>query len=260
MAGRLAGGRLDGRRRVGRGHRRDASTGRRTCGCCPCPGVAADGARPRQLTDSLPAVLPPVAPRRRGAGRRSPPATGCGSRATCSARRRRPASAAATRVPTVVYLHGGPTARASARWLPFKQVLVREGFAVLDVDFRGSTGYGRDVPARQRRRVGPRRRARLIDAARWAAGQPWSDGRLVVHGGSYGGYLALCALVDEPALWEPGIDLYGDSEIAESYRHGDRPGRLDLHRMMGDPDDPARAPASGAARRSTAPNGSRRRC
>ena len=61
-----------------------------------------------------------------------------------------------------------------------------------------------------------------IDAGRWALDQPWSDGRLVVYGGSYGGYLVLCALVGRPSLWEAGIDLYGDSEIAESYRHGDR--------------------------------------
>jgi dipeptidyl aminopeptidase/acylaminoacyl peptidase len=53
--------------------------------------------------------------------------------------------------------------------------------------------------------------------------------------------MVLCALVEAPELWQAGIDLYGDSEIAESYRHGDRPGRLDLHKMMGSPDDPERA-------------------
>jgi dipeptidyl aminopeptidase/acylaminoacyl peptidase len=53
----------------------------------------------------------------------------------------------------------------------------------------------------------------------------------------------LCALVEEPGLWRAGVDLFGDSEIAESYRHGDRPGRLDLQRMMGSPDDEGRAHA-----------------
>ena len=42
-------------------------------------------------------------------------------------------------------------------------------------------------------------------------------------------------------MWRAGVDLFGDSEIAESYRHGDRLGRLDLQRMMGSPDDPAQA-------------------
>ncbi len=53
--------------------------------------------------------------------------------------------------------------------------------------------------------------------------------------------MVLCALVEAPELWRAGIDLFGDSEIAESYRHGDRPGRLDLHKMMGSPEDPERA-------------------
>ena len=61
---------------------------------------------------------------------------------------------------------------------------------------------------------------------------------MAVYGGSYGGYMVLCALVEEPSLWSAGVDLYGDSEIAESFRHGDRVGRLDLQRQMGVPDDP----------------------
>jgi dipeptidyl aminopeptidase/acylaminoacyl peptidase len=52
--------------------------------------------------------------------------------------------------------------------------------------------------------------------------------------------MVLCALVEEPHMWSAGVDLFGDSEIAESYRHGDRAGRLDLHKMMGSPDDPDR--------------------
>ena len=143
--------------------------------------------------------------------------------------------------PDVIYPHGGPTGQSFRSFQPFKQLLVAEGFAVFDVDFRGSTGYGRRVPDRQPRRVGPRRREDLIDAARWATSQPWSDGRLAIFGGSYGGYMVLCALVEEPAMWRAGVDLYGDSEIAESYRHGDRLGRLDLHKMMGSPDDAGRA-------------------
>ena len=137
----------------------------------------------------------------------------------------------------------------------------RRGFAVLDVDFRGSTGYGRAFRVANHDEWGHADVHDLIDAARWAAEQPWSDGRLAIYGGSYGGYLVLCALVEEPSMWRAGVDLYGDSEIAESYRHGDRLGRLDLHKMMGSPDDAgARPRPTGAARRSTAPSGSRRRC
>ena len=101
----------------------------------------------------------------------------------------------------------------------------------------------------------------MIDAARWAADQPWSDGRLAIYGGSYGGYLVLCALVEEPDMWQAGVDLFGDSEIAESYRHGDRVGRLDLHKMMGSPGrSRARRTIPTRLARSIGPSGSRRRC
>jgi dipeptidyl aminopeptidase/acylaminoacyl peptidase len=139
-----------------------------------------------------------------------------------------------------VYPHGGPTWQAYRSFQPFKLLLAREGFAFLDVDFRGSTGYGRAFRHANRGEWGHADVHDVIDAGRWAQAQPWSDGRLAVFGGSYGGYLVLSALVEEPALFAAGVDLYGDSEIAESFRHGDRPGRLDLLKMMGTPDDPAR--------------------
>jgi dipeptidyl aminopeptidase/acylaminoacyl peptidase len=159
----------------------------------------------------------------------------------------RPASATGrrggTQVPAIVYLHGGPTGQNERLWQPFKQLLVREGFALLDVDFRGSTGYGRAFRETNRGEWGHADAFDCIDAAQWLMKQPWCDGRLAAYGGSYGGYLVLCCLVGEPSLWRAGIDLYGDSEIAESYRHGDRLGRIDLHRQMGSPDDPANSAA-----------------
>jgi dipeptidyl aminopeptidase/acylaminoacyl peptidase len=209
----------------------------------PVPGVAPDDARPRQITDSLPAVLRPVF---------------LGGRVESAERAKlkgrdglafetnlwRPAGATGKRggrrVPTVVHAHGGPTAQALRTFSPFKQRLVADGFAFLDVDFRGSSGYGRSFRHANHGEWGHADVHDVIDAARWAVEQPWSDGRLVVFGGSYGGYMVLCALVEEPAMWAAGVDLFGDSDIAESYRHGDREGRLDLHKMMGSPDDPER--------------------
>ncbi|HEX6868499.1 MAG TPA: prolyl oligopeptidase family serine peptidase [Candidatus Limnocylindrales bacterium] len=123
---------------------------------------------------------------------------------------------------------------------PFRLLLAQAGYAFLDVDFRGSTGYGRDFRRANHGEWGHADVHDLIDAGRWVREQPWSDGRLAIYGGSYGGYMVLCALVEEPDMWSAGVDLYGDSEIAESYRHGDRPGRLDLHKQMGSPDDPER--------------------
>jgi dipeptidyl aminopeptidase/acylaminoacyl peptidase len=207
----------------------------------PVPGVADRDSRPRPLTDSLPAVLRHhawVAPERVQIMARDGlpleanlwrPSGATGGRGT-------------ERVPAIVYTHGGPTSNNVRSWQPYKQLLVREGYAVLDVDFRGSTGYGRAFREGNRGEWGHADAFDCLDAAHWLAEQSWCDGRLAVYGGSYGGYLALCCLVEEPGLWRAGIDLYGDSEIAESYRHGDRPGRIDLYRQMGHPDDPAVAP------------------
>jgi dipeptidyl aminopeptidase/acylaminoacyl peptidase len=210
----------------------------------PVPGVAPADAKARQVTDSMPAVL-----RAALSPTRVPPA----ERVVITARDGlrvegtlwRPVAAngkrGGKRVPTVIYPHGGPTAQAFRAFAPFKHLLVAEGFAVLDVDFRGSTGYGRAFRVANFDEWGHADVQDLVDAGRWATRQPWSDGRLAIWGGSYGGYMVLCALVEEPAMWQAGIDLYGDSEIAESFRHGDRLGRLDLHKMMGSPDDVTRA-------------------
>jgi dipeptidyl aminopeptidase/acylaminoacyl peptidase len=211
----------------------------------PVPGVAPASARPRQVTASLPAVLeagldaaglPPgerVAVDARDGLRIEAtlwrPALATGRRGTA-------------RVPAVIRVHGGPTSQSLREWHPFKLVLAHEGFAVLDVDFRGSTGYGRAFRDANVDEWGHADVHDVIDMAAWAREQPWCDGRLAVWGGSYGGYLVLGALTEEPAMWRAGVDLYGDSEIAESYRHGDRVGRLDLERMMGSPDDPKKAP------------------
>jgi len=209
----------------------------------PVPGVAPDGARPRQVTDSRPAVLgAALGPGRVPAGERVtfPARDGLAIEGTLW----RPAGATGkrggTRVPTSIYPHGGPTWQAYRSFQPFKLLLAREGFAFLDVDFRGSTGYGKAFRHANHDEWGHADVFDLIDGARWAQSQPWSDGTLAIFGGSYGGYMVLCALVEEPAMWRAGVDLYGDSEIAESFRHGDRVGRLDLQRMMGTPDDPAR--------------------
>ncbi|MFI5261371.1 MAG: prolyl oligopeptidase family serine peptidase [Candidatus Limnocylindrales bacterium] len=196
----------------------------------PVPGLAAAGARPRQVTASLPGAVPVrrfVAPERIRFTARD----GLAIQGTLW----RPSGPA----PAIVAAHGGPTWQTYAGWQPFFELLAQEGMAIVAPDFRGSTGYGRAFRHANVGEWGHADCQDCIDAARWAAAQPWCDGRLAIYGGSYGGYMTLCALVEEPGLWRAGVDLYGDSEIAESFRHGDRIGRLDLERQMGSPDDAA---------------------
>jgi dipeptidyl aminopeptidase/acylaminoacyl peptidase len=210
----------------------------------PVPGAAPPGSKPRQVTTSMPAVLAAaIADGRRRPGERFglTARDGLGLEGTLW----RPAAATgkrgAPRVPAILYPHGGPAWQAYRAFVPFKQLLVDEGFAFVDVDFRGSTGYGRDFRRANHDEWGHADAFDMVDAAKWAIEQPWCDGRVAIYGGSYGGYLVLCALVEEPGLWRAGVDLYGDSEISESFRHGDRAGRLDLRRQMGAPDDADRA-------------------
>jgi dipeptidyl aminopeptidase/acylaminoacyl peptidase len=212
----------------------------------PVPGVAPEGSRPRQVTDSRPGVVAAAVARGR---------VPTGERVVITARDRlrvegtlwRPSGATGRRggrrVPTIIYPHGGPTWQSYRSFQPFKLLLASEGYAFLDVDFRGSTGYGRVFRQANHGEWGHADVHDLIDAANWVKAQSWSDGRLAIYGGSYGGYLVLSALVEAPSLWAAGIDLYGDSEIAESFRHGDRPGRLDLQKQMGVPDDPGMSDA-----------------
>jgi dipeptidyl aminopeptidase/acylaminoacyl peptidase len=207
----------------------------------PVPEAATQGAKPRQLTHSLPTVVDTAH-------------FATGTRIAFEARDGEriegnlylPSDAIgeeAVRVPCLIHSHGGPTSQALRDWLPFRQLVAEAGIAFLSVDFRGSTGYGRDFRWANRGEWGHADAFDVIDAAHWAVAQPWCDGRLAHHGASYGGYMTLCVLTEEPSLWRAGIDLYGDSDIAESYRHGDRLGRIDLERMMGRPDDPEAAEA-----------------
>ncbi len=209
----------------------------------PVPGVAPDGSRPRQVTDSRPAVLAAaLVPSRVPAGERIAITARDGLRVEGTLWRPLAATGkrGGRRVPTIIYPHGGPTRQSFRAFQPFKLLLASEGFAFLDVDFRGSTGYGRAFRHANHGEWGHADVHDLIDAAEWARDQPWSDGGLAIFGGSYGGYMVLCALVEAPALWSAGVDLFGDSEIALSFHKGDRSGRLDLQRMMGRPDDPGR--------------------
>ena len=149
------------------------------------PVPALDGTvarRPRRLTQSRPAALP-VRGFTAAEHRTITARDGLAIPVTLW----RPAAATGRRggrsVPTIIHVHGGPTWQAFRDWIPFRELLVQEGFAYLSVDFRGSTGYGRDFRHANRDEWGHADVHDVIDAARWAAAQPWSDGRLAMYGG-----------------------------------------------------------------------------
>jgi dipeptidyl aminopeptidase/acylaminoacyl peptidase len=118
-----------------------------------------------------------------------------------------------TKMPTVVLVHGGPSGHASVSFDAEVRALCGAGFAVVQPNIRGSTGFG---IAYERADDRGRRGAALKDVETvnaWARAQPWCDGRLVIMGRSYGGYMTLLALTRSPGLWQAGVDNSGMSDL-----------------------------------------------
>jgi dipeptidyl aminopeptidase/acylaminoacyl peptidase len=125
-----------------------------------------------------------------------------------------PANVAPKSLPTVLAVHGGPWARD--QWgFDFNALsLTLQGYAVLRVNYRGSTGYGRAFEDAGRHEWGGRMQDDLTDAVCWAIGQGVADpSRIAVVGGSYGGYAALEALERTPRLYVAGVDHDGPVDL-----------------------------------------------
>ena len=123
------------------------------------------------------------------------------------------------RPPLIVMSHGGPTAQSTPRFSLEKQFWTSRGFAVVDVNYGGSTGFGRAYRQRLNGTWGVVDTADCIAAARWLVAAGQADGsRLVITGGSAGGYTTLCALTmhDEFAA---GTSYFGLADL-ESFATG----------------------------------------
>jgi dipeptidyl aminopeptidase/acylaminoacyl peptidase len=114
----------------------------------------------------------------------------------------------------VLFPHGGPWARDSWGYLSVAQWLANRGYAVLQVNFRGSTGFGKKFLNAGNREWGKKMQDDLTDATEWAVKQGIADPRrLAVMGGSYGGYATLAAATFTPELFRCGVDIVGPSSI-----------------------------------------------
>jgi dipeptidyl aminopeptidase/acylaminoacyl peptidase len=150
----------------------------------------------------------------------------------------RPEQASAERpAPAIVYPHGGPTSAYVDNWDGQAQYFVDKGYAWLAPNFRGSTGYGREFEHRNHGVWGVEDTKDCLAAADYLRTLDWVDGeRLGIFGGSYGSYMALLAVTDDPEhRFKCAVPKYGDVDILTSWAHGDRYGAQDLERMMGHP-------------------------
>jgi len=117
--------------------------------------------------------------------------------------------------PLVVELHGGPTSAAAPAFSPGRQFWTSRGFAVVDVNYRGSTGYGRPYREELYGTWGAVDVADCIAAARWLAAKGRVDGeRMVIRGGSAGGFTVLAALASSDQPFAAGADHFGVADLA----------------------------------------------
>ena len=121
-----------------------------------------------------------------------------------------PAGASGKRLPVIVSYHGGPAGVSKVQWTNGARFFTSIGYAYVEPNVRGSSGYGRAFEMADN---GPGRLDAFKDieaTGRWVAEQPWADReRMVVYGGSYGGYTVLIALTRMPDLWRAGVNMFG---------------------------------------------------
>jgi dipeptidyl aminopeptidase/acylaminoacyl peptidase len=122
--------------------------------------------------------------------------------------------------PLVLFPHGGPFGvRDTWSFDPEVQFLASRGYAVLQVDFRGSGGYGRTHEQSGYHRWGLEMQDDLSDAVAWVVGQGKVDPkRVCIYGAGYGGYAALMGLIKTPKLYRCGVDYGGPVDLALLYR------------------------------------------
>lgn len=125
-----------------------------------------------------------------------------------------PVGIPAQNLPTVLVVHGGPWVRDTWGYDPEAQWLANRGYAVLQVNYRGSTGYGKDFLNAANRQWAAAMHDDLIDAVNWLVEQGIADPKKVaIMGGSYGGYATLVGLTFTPDVFAVGVDIVGPSNL-----------------------------------------------
>jgi dipeptidyl aminopeptidase/acylaminoacyl peptidase len=117
-------------------------------------------------------------------------------------------------VPLVLYVHGGPTARDEWGLDKIHQWLADRGYAVLSVNYRGSTGFGKDFIMKGDGEWAKKMHQDLLDAANWAVAKGITkQDTIAIMGGSYGGYAALVGLTFTPDFFNCAVDIVGPSNL-----------------------------------------------
>ena len=110
--------------------------------------------------------------------------------------------------PAIVYIHGGPTAQTVNSFNRFVQFMVNNGYIVIAPNYRGSTGYGNEFQQANLFDMGGGDLQDVLAAADWIQKTGYVDPKkLIVMGGSYGGYLSMMAVTRAPEVWAAGVPI-----------------------------------------------------
>jgi dipeptidyl aminopeptidase/acylaminoacyl peptidase len=143
-------------------------------------------------------------------------------------------------LPAVLNVHGGPWARDRWGYHPEAQWLANRGYLCLQVNFRGSTGYGKAFLNAGDREWGGKMHDDLVDAVHYAVSQGWADpAKVAIFGGSYGGYAALAGAAFTPDVFCCAVDIVGPSNLKtliETIPPYWAPMVSQFHRRVGNPE------------------------
>ena len=118
------------------------------------------------------------------------------------------------KLPVIVSYHGGPAGSSKVRWSGLTAFFVSQGYAWVEPNVRGSDGFGRAFEEADNGKGRLEAFKDIETTGKWAASQRWADpSRVIVLGGSYGGYTVLVGLTRMPTLWRAGVDLFGVSDL-----------------------------------------------
>ncbi len=132
----------------------------------------------------------------------------------------KPKSFKEKRPPVIVYVHGGPEGQSRPSFMFTIQYFLNNGYAVFQPNVRGSTGYGKHYSHLDDVRKRMDSVTDLAHGAHWLKGREDVDGeKLVVYGGSYGGFMVLSSITTYPDLWVAAVDIVGISNLATFLRN-----------------------------------------